>query len=229
MADNKPFRILLVDDDADILDLLKYNLEKEGFKVRALDDSQNTIPVATRFSPDLIILDIMMPHINGIELCAQLRKIERFAKTYIFFLTARSESDLQQAALNSGGDDYIEKITGLRALIYKANAVLNNSLTIRKWQPELNVAGMRINRNQQSVTYGRQRIRLSKPEFDLLYFLAQNPGKMISLESIIHNIWGSEIYMLDSSAEVYIDSLRKKIAPGTIQCLNDKTYRFVVS
>jgi two-component system alkaline phosphatase synthesis response regulator PhoP len=227
MSESHPFKILVVDDDADILDLLKYNLEKGGFKVKTLDKSQKAIAVATRFLPDLIILDIMMPQTNGIELCAQFRSIEQFAKTYIFFLTAKSESDFQQAALSSGGDDYIQKITGLRALMYKVNAVLKRSLTIRKRILEITIGEIVINRKLETVKYQGNKIRLSKPEFDLLFFLAQNPGKTISIENIIHNIWGSEIYMLDSSVEVYMDNLRKKISPLVIQRLQDKTYRFV--
>jgi two-component system, OmpR family, alkaline phosphatase synthesis response regulator PhoP len=105
MTDRKLLRILVVDDDGDILDLLKYNLEKEGFRIKTLANSDKTIAVAKAFSPDLIILDIMMPHPNGIELCRELRSMKRFENTYIFFLTARSERYYQQAALNTGGDD----------------------------------------------------------------------------------------------------------------------------
>src|SRR5688572_27533888 len=119
MGDKKPFKILLVDDDYDILDLLKYNLEKEGYKVKTLHDSTGAVHVAKKFSPDLIILDIMMPHPNGIEICKELRGIKRFEDTYIFFLTAKSESYYQQAALDTGGDDFIEKLIGLRALTNK--------------------------------------------------------------------------------------------------------------
>src|ERR1700755_3275700 len=119
MGDKKPFRVLVVDDDSDILDLLEYNLAKEGFKVKTLDDSSRAVSVAEEFLPDLVILDIMMPHPNGIEVCRTLRGMKRFADTYIFFLTAKSESYYHEAALDTGGDDYIEKIVGLRALTYK--------------------------------------------------------------------------------------------------------------
>lgn len=108
MAERKPFRVLLVDDDRDILELVAYNLDKEGFKVKAIEESWNAVKVAKDFSPDLIILDIMMPHPNGIEICKELRSLKRFENIYIFFLTAKSESYYQQAALDTGGDDYIE-------------------------------------------------------------------------------------------------------------------------
>src|SRR5690606_8365311 len=108
----KPFRVMVVDDDKDILDLLEYNLEKEGFKVKVLTDSSKAVKAAKDFEPDLIILDIMMPHPNGIEICRDLRSMKRFSDTYIFFLTAKSESYYQHAALNTGGDDFIEKVIG---------------------------------------------------------------------------------------------------------------------
>jgi len=109
---DKRYRVLVVDDDFDILDLLEYNLEKEGYKVKTLDDSHKAVNLAKNFSPDLIILDVMMPHPNGIELCREFRSLKQFQDTYIFFLTAKSEYYYQQAALDTGGDDYIEKIIG---------------------------------------------------------------------------------------------------------------------
>src|SRR5688572_2296301 len=136
MADNTS-RVLVVDDDPDILELLKYNLEKENFKVKTLNSSDRAIRVAEDFVPDLIILDIMMPHPNGIELCRMLRSLERFEKTYIFFLTSKSDLYAQQAVFETGADDYIEKITGLRALIYRINSVLKERFIIRKSVAEI--------------------------------------------------------------------------------------------
>src|SRR5690349_20814109 len=124
MGEQKPFRILIVDDDRDILELLEYNLEKEGFKVKSIDDSHVAIRVAREYNPDLIILDIMMPHPNGIEICRELRTMRQFENTYIFFLTAKSENYYLQAALDTGGDDYIEKVMGLRSLTFKVSTVL---------------------------------------------------------------------------------------------------------
>jgi two-component system, OmpR family, alkaline phosphatase synthesis response regulator PhoP len=228
MADRKLLRILVVDDDGDILDLLKYNLEKEGFKIKTLANSNKTIAVAKAFSPDLIILDIMMPHPNGIELCRELRSMKRFENTYIFFLTARSERYYQQAALNTGGDDYIEKVIGLRALTYKVSAVLKNNFIIRKSVPELSIGGLKINQRSGSVRYQDHQVFLSRPELELLFFFAQNSNKVISVDNLIHIIWGSEVYLLDSSVELYIDNLRKKIGLNIIQCVNANRYKFIV-
>src|SRR6187549_2007453 len=226
MRDKKPFRVLVVDDDRDILDLLEYNLEREGFKVKTLEDSTNAIEVAKDLCPDLIILDIMMPHPNGIEICRALRGMKQFGETYIFFLTAKSESYYQQAALDTGGDDYIEKVIGLRALTYKVSTVLKRKFIIRKSILELKIGAMRIFRKSNSVCIGEREVSLSKPEFELLFFFAQNPRKIISQENLLGNIWGSETYLFDHSIEVYIQSIRKKLDLDIIQHITNTQYRF---
>jgi len=225
MGDKKHLRVLVIDDDKDILDLLEYNLEKEGFKVKILDDSFRAIEVATDFLPDLIILDIMMPHPNGIEICRMLRGLKQFENTYIFFLTAKSEDYYHEAALDTGGDDYIEKVIGLRALTYKVSTVLKRRFVIRKSIAELKIGNLRINRKSNSVKIGDTEIRLSKPEFELLFFFAQNPRKFISEENLLHNIWGSEIYLFDTSIEVYIQNLKNKLGINLIHGTNDHKYR----
>lgn len=226
MGENKPFKVLLVDDDWDILELLEYNLEKEGFKVKTIEDSYQAVPVAKEFLPDLIILDIMMPHPNGIEICRELRSIKRFEDTYIFFLTAKSESYYQQAALDTGGDDFIEKVVGLRALTYKVKTVLKRRFVIRKSVAELKIGPLIINRRSGSVRIGDMDISLSKPEFELLFFFAQNPRKVISQENLLCNIWGSETYLFDTSIEVYIQNLKKKLGLNIIQRTADNRYKF---
>jgi two-component system alkaline phosphatase synthesis response regulator PhoP len=226
MHSSSASRILVVDDDGDILDLLKYNLEKEGFNVKTLDRSKSAVAVARNYCPHLIILDIMMPQLNGMELCSQLRSIERFEDVYIFFLTARSGNFFQQAALNTGGDDYIEKIMGLRALIYKVNSVLKNHFTIRKSVLELTVGNLSLYRSSQIVCLNGREIKLNNAEFELLFFFVQNANKNITIENIIHNIWGSEIYLFESSVEFYIENLKKKISPDVIESLGHDRYRF---
>jgi two-component system alkaline phosphatase synthesis response regulator PhoP len=222
----KSFRVLLVDDDLDILELLKYNLEREGYRVKTLADSNEAVSAAQHFNPDLIILDIMMPRPNGIEICRELRTIKRFAETYIFFLTAKSESYYQQAALDTGGDDYIEKVVGLRSLTYKVRTVLKRKFVIRKSVPELQVGNIYINRKASSVRVDDREIKLSKPEFELLFFLAQNPGKVISQENLLCNIWGSEIYLFDTSIDMYMQNLKAKLGFDIIRSFNGDRYRF---
>jgi two-component system alkaline phosphatase synthesis response regulator PhoP len=228
MGDKKPFRVLVVDDDKDILELLEYNLQKEGFQVMTLDESHEAVSTAKDFHPDLIILGIMMPHPNGIEVCRELRSMRRFEETYIFFLTAKSEAYYHQAALDTGGDDYIEKIIGLRALTYKVSTVLKRKFIIRKSVREIRIGNLKIRRKSNSVKVDDREIFLSKPEFELLFFFAQNPRKLIPLESLLHNIWGSEIYLFDSSIEVYIENLKNKIGREVIRQTGNHQYTFML-
>ena len=228
MGEKRSFRVLVVDDDRDILELLEYNLEKEGFKVMSLEDSWQAVRVAKEFMPDLVILDIMMPHPNGIEICKELRSLKRFEETYIFFLTAKSETYYRQAALDTGGDDFIEKVVGLRALTYKVKTVLKRRFVIRKSVPELKVGNMVISRKSSTVKIGDFEVALSKPEFELLFFFAQNPDKVISQENLLKNIWGSEIYLFDTSIEVYIQNLKAKLGLDLIRRTTDKRYRLAL-
>lgn len=225
----KKYRVLVVDDDYDILDLLEYNLEKEGYKVKTLDDSHQAIAQAKIFTPDLIILDVMMPRPNGIELCREFRSMKQFQDTHIFFLTAKSESYYQQAALDTGGDDYIEKVVGLRALTYKIGTVLRDNFIIRKSISELSIGNMVIKRKSQSVKIGSTEVSLSQPEFELLFFFAQNPRKDVTLENLLHNLWGSEIYLFETSIEVYIRNLANKIGLNLIHRTHGNQYRFDIS
>lgn len=226
MGKMKGFKILLVDDDTDILDLVKYNLEKEGYQVKAIDDSSMAVNAAVKFLPDLIILDIMMPHPNGIEICKELRQLKDFEHTYIFFLTAKSETYYHEAALDTGGDDYIEKVVGLRALTNKVSTVLKRSLTIRKSLPEVHVGGLTLNRKSNSITFRHRHMELNKPEFELLFFMAQNSGKIITRENLLGSIWGSEIYLSNATVDKYILDLQKKLGSNIIQTLPADRYRF---
>ena len=222
----KKYKILIVDDDKDILDLLQYNLEREGYQVKGETKSVNSVETAIAFEPDLIILDIMMPYVNGIEICRRLRSLDPFKGTYIFFLTAKSDMNLQIEALNTGGDDYIEKITGLRALSYKVSTVLKKKLVIRKSVRKIKLGDLTIDRNSSSVTYRGRRIELPKHEFELLYFFAQNPRKIITQDNLLHNIWGSDIYLFAKSVDTYVQNIGQKIGTGLISKVKDDRYRF---
>ncbi len=217
---------MVVDDDEDILDLLKYNLEKEGFKVKTVERSSKALRVAWEFCPDLIILDIMMPHPNGIELCRELRNNRRFDSTYIFFLTAKSETYYQQAAFNTGGDDYIEKMMGLRTLTIKIISVLRKRFVIRKSVGEVNAGSVTLHRQTMSATVSNLELFLSQPEFDLLFFFAQNSGRLISYSNLIQLIWGADTSMSGTTIDQFIDSVNKKAGKQLIQKLHDHQLRF---
>lgn len=171
----------------------------------------------------------MMPHPNGIELCKTLRSNPLFENTYVFFLTAKSEHYYHEAALDTGGDDYLEKVIGLRALTYKVVSVLKRNFVIRKRVPVLRIGNLVINRKTNTVSLvGSKEIKLSKPEFELLFFFAQNPTKSISLTNVLQNIWGSEIYLVDSSINVYIQNLHNKLGLEVIQRTSENFYRLAL-
>jgi two-component system, OmpR family, alkaline phosphatase synthesis response regulator PhoP len=227
MSANK--RVLLVDDDQDILDLLKYNLEKEGYEIKALATSEKTMETACKFLPDLIILDIMMPEINGVNLCRELRRLEDFKNTYIFFLTARSESYYQHAAYDTGGDDYIEKIIGLKSLTKKINSVLKEDFVIRKSVQEIHVKALSMNRKNFSVQFADKEINLTKAEFEFLFFFAQNSRRNIAISNVIQSLWGSETYLAVTNVEVYIHNLKRKFGFDIIHQINGSEYRLKAS
>ena len=222
---SKRHKILIVDDDKDILELLKYNLEREGYEVYVEKDSIKTLRRAQVVTPDLIILDIMMPELNGLQVCDQLRKVDAFKDTYIFFLTAKSQKYLQLQAFEMGGDDYIEKITGLRALSHKVNSVLTKDLVIRKSVREIKINALYLDRIRQVASFNGKEIQLSRYEFELLFFFAQNPRKEISRDNLLHNIWGSDVYLFAKSVDSYIHNICSKFGARLIDKVRDGSYK----
>lgn len=218
--------VLIVDDDEDILELLKYNLEREGFKVRALAKSYRTMRVAREFEPDLIILDIMMPNPNGIELCRKLRGQKRFEKTYIFFLTAASEDYMHEAAMGIGGDDYIEKMMGLRTLTFKVKSVLKNRFVIRRGVRDLEVGGITVHRKGCVVTVSGQDVPLSRNEFEMLFFMAQNSGRLISCDNLLRLIWGIDQGITESTVNQLVEGVNDKSGTLLIEKLPGHQFRF---
>jgi two-component system alkaline phosphatase synthesis response regulator PhoP len=227
MKSKKTSRVLIIDDDKSILMLLAYNLKKEGYKIKTLHDSREAVEVANKFSPDLIILDLMMPHINGIELCREFRKLPQFQNTYIFFLTAKSESYYQEAVFDTGGDDFIEKIMGIRTLTNKINGVLKKKLVIRKGLQEFKIGNLILKRKSREVLDGNRELTLSKPEFELIYFFAQNPNKDISNKFVLQNLWGTESYQSEVSIDTCLRKLIKKFGTDRFQ-VHDNYYRLVI-
>jgi two-component system, OmpR family, alkaline phosphatase synthesis response regulator PhoP len=222
---NRP-RVLVVDDDRDILELLAYNLEKDGYRVKVVEDSKKVIRAAKTFQPDLIVLDLMMPNPNGIELCRLLRGMKEFQHTYIFFLTAKSDAYYQQAALETGADDYIEKIMGLRSLTHKIKAVLKKNLIISKRQSDASFGDLTLKRKSLTAVFHDKEIKLSKPEFELLFFLAQNEGKGISEDNLVYYLWGSEIYLTSSTIGNYITGLQAKFSDKLIMRTDTGQYYY---
>jgi two-component system, OmpR family, alkaline phosphatase synthesis response regulator PhoP len=209
-------RILIVDDDEDILDLLRYNFFKEGYHVKTLSDSADAIAVASQFHPDLVILDLMMSPYNGIDICRMLRQSERFKNVYIFFLTAKSDDYYQHAVFNVGGDEFVEKIVGLKPLLSKVTSVLKENFVIKKRLMKLKVGGLELYRGVETVYNMGNKIILSKPEFEILFFMVQNAGKRISVSQLIQILWGSKTFMDELSVKKFIESVRRKLGQDII-------------
>lgn len=223
-----PVKILVVDDEPDILDFLKYNLVKEGFDVATASNGKDGIKEAKRFQPDLIILDIMMPKMDGVEVCRQLRNDPDFKRTIITFLTAREEDYSQIAALDVGGDDYITKPIRPRVFISRVRALLRR---YKRGGEEdmpnlLEVGDLIIDRDRVCVTKGDEVIELAKKEFELLHLLVSKPGKVFSREEIFNKVWGTDVIVGNRTIDVHIRKLREKIGGQYIKTIKGIGYKF---
>jgi two-component system alkaline phosphatase synthesis response regulator PhoP len=223
-----PVKILVVDDEPDILDFLKYNLVKEGYEVATASNGKDGIKEAERFRPDLIILDIMMPKMDGVEVCRQLRNNPIFERTIITFLTAREEDYSQIAALDVGGDDYITKPIRPRVFISRIKALLRR---YERGQEEdlpntMEVGDLIIDSDRVSVTKGDEVIELAKKEFELLHLLVSKPGKVFSREEIFNKVWGTDVIVGNRTIDVHIRKLREKIGDHYIKTIKGIGYKF---
>jgi two-component system alkaline phosphatase synthesis response regulator PhoP len=227
MVREEKFRILLVDDDKDLLDLLKYNFRKEGFHVKTVSKATRAISAAVAFLPDLIVLDVSMPDGSGIDICRKIRCIDALGSTSIFVLTARPAHTFREKVLEIGADDFIEKLSGLRVLTNKVNAVLKNNFVIKNGVPGLASNELVVDKKAQVVYLKDREMAVSGPEFQILFFLMQNPNKVISRKNLIKIIWGSEVYVHDSSVKNYIENLQQKIGTRFIETVGVGAYRFV--
>jgi two-component system alkaline phosphatase synthesis response regulator PhoP len=221
-------KILVVDDEPDILEFLQYNLEKEGFSVVTASDGEAGILMAERENPDLIILDIMMPKMDGVEVCRVLRSRPQFAQTVIAFLTAREEDFSQIAALETGGDDYITKPIRPRVFLSRIRALLRRSERNDKEVVEniTLIGDLAIDRDRILVQRGEEVIELAKKEFELLNLLVSKPGKVFSREEIFNKVWGTDVIVGNRTIDVHIRKLREKIGDHYIKTIKGIGYKF---
>lgn len=226
MAVKKTFKVLVVDDEPDILELLDYNLSKEGYVVKTAGEGRKGVEMAKQFVPDLILLDIMMPHQDGVETCRQLREISDLSHTFIIFLTARAEEYSEIAAFDVGADDYITKPIKPRALMSRINAVFRRDLKKKVETNNIVVGDLLIDRVSYTVKIKGVDVSLPKKEFELLYFLAQNPNKVFGRDDLLQNIWGSDVYVLARTVDVHIRKVREKIGEGYITTVKGVGYKF---
>lgn len=219
-------KVLVVDDEEPILELLKYNLEKNGYEVKTAQDGAKAVDIARKFIPDLVLLDIMMPKMDGVETCRQLRDLPELQKMFVVFLTARSEEYSEVAAFDIGADDYITKPIKPRALMSRISALFRRDSKKSSPSNIITIGDLTIDRTSYTISVKGKEINLPKKEFELLYFLAQNPNKVFSREDLLQNIWGTDVYVLARTVDVHIRKVREKIGEDYITTVKGVGYKF---
>ncbi|MGI4884675.1 MAG: response regulator [Janthinobacterium lividum] len=228
MSTAKPpvYKVLVVDDDPDIVELLEFNLKKEGYLTASAGDGRQALDVAAAFGPDIILLDVMMPHLDGIAACRLLREQPRFKDTYILFLTARAEEFSEVAAFDAGADDFIAKPIKPRALLSRLAALKRRDQDPHAAVEAIEINGLRIDRTGFAVYQGGRKITLPKKEFELLAFLAAAPHKVFNREELLQNIWGNDVFVLARTVDVHVRKVREKVGDHHIQTIKGVGYRF---
>ena len=220
-------KILIVDDEPDILELIEYNLKKEGYQVFLARNGQEAVTEAKRSLPDLIVLDIMMPKMDGIEACRIMRTMPEFKNTFMVFLTARSEEYSEIAGFNVGADDYIAKPIKPRALVSRINAILRRTAPAEDVvDNKLEIGDLTIDREAYLVYKKGEKIVLAKKEFELLYLLASKPGKVYTREVILKNIWEDSVVVTNRTIDVHIRKLREKLGDDIVATVKGVGYKF---
>ena len=219
-------KILIVDDDPDIIEILTYNLSNEGYNVKSAVNGIEAIKKAKKFIPDIILLDVMMPEMDGIEACSNLREIESLSKSMIIFLSARGEDFTQIAAFDAGADDYINKPVKPKILLKKISSISRRILSENNYTSNIIVGSLSIDRESYTVTLEKDEITLPRKEFELLYLLASKPGKVLTREEIMFKVWGSQVVVGDRTIDVHIRKLREKIGEKYIKTIKGVGYKF---
>ena len=221
------YKILLVDDEPDILEFLSYNIKKEGYLVFVAGNGKDAVAIARQEQPHLIILDVMMPGMDGIETCREIRNIEGLKKTMVTFLTARNEDYSQIAGFEVGADDYINKPIKPRVLLSRIAAILRR-YTVEDTSAgnKLIVGGLKIDREKYLVEKDGEELNLPKKEFELLALLASKPGKVFTREVILDTVWGDEVVVGDRTIDVHVRKLREKLGENFIKTVKGIGYKF---
>ena len=221
------YKVLVVDDEPDILDLIEYNLKNEGYEVTTAGDGETALRHAKDFKPDLVLLDIMMPKLDGVETCRRMRELPETKHACIVFLTARAEEYSEIAGFEAGADDYITKPIRPRVLMSRIKAVLRRGLDEGTEEVQvLKIGDLEIVRDEHLVYQAGRPITLPKKEFELLFFLASKPGKVFSREVLLEKIWGTDVYVVPRTIDVHIRKLREKLGEAYIQTIKGVGYKF---
>lgn len=227
-------KILLVDDEVDILEFISYNLEKEGYKVYTAQNGAEAIKVAEKTLPDLIILDVMMPEMDGIAACEEIRRIPALQNTIIAFLTARGEDYSQIAGFEAGADDYITKpirpkvlVSRVKALLKRTSSVGSTPVTVTESANTVTIGNLIIDKERYLIMKDGEEMILPRKEFELLSLLVSKPGKVFTREEIYYSVWGDNVVVGDRTIDVHIRKLREKIGNDQIKTLKGIGYKFI--
>ncbi|MCK9616934.1 MAG: response regulator transcription factor [Lentimicrobiaceae bacterium] len=224
--DNEQIKILLVDDEKDVLEFLGYNLKKEGFQVFTARNGMEAVKVAKTECPHLIILDVMMPEMDGMEACREIKQIPQLQNAVIIFLTARGEDYSQIAGFEAGADDYVTKPVKPRVLISRIQALLRRFKTETGSASSLQLKDMVIDKERFIVEKNGTEIILPKKEFELLMLLASKPNKVFTREEIFAKVWGNDVIVGDRTIDVHVRKIREKIGIDNIRTVKGVGYKY---
>jgi len=220
-------KILVVDDDQDIVEILRYNLSLNGYDVISAFNGKEAIKKAKLFIPDIILLDVMMPVMDGIEACSKIKIIPSLTNTIIIFLSARSEDFTQISAFDAGGDDYISKPVKPKILLKKIESIVKRQKSYKNQNLTIEFDNITINREEYKVVKDEKDIILPKKEFELFFLLALKPGKAFTRDEIMNKVWGSNVIVGDRTIDVHIRKLREKIGDSYFKTIKGVGYKFV--
>lgn len=218
--------ILIVDDEQDLLDLIEYNLKQHGFNVLKTENGRQGIELAQKHNPDLILLDIMMPHMDGLEVCEKLRNEESTSGIPVIFLTARGDEKTEIEGLDKGADDYITKPISTKKLMSRIKTVLRRFEKTEEETKKIEVHDLNIDKDRFIVTKGDEEYHLPRKEFELLYYLASRKGRVLSRDQLLNKVWGQNVYVIDRTVDVHVRKIREKIGDHYIETVKGVGYRF---
>lgn len=224
----KEIKILLVDDEQDILEIVGYNLAQEGYQIVTATNGKEAVLKAKKELPHLIIMDVMMPEMDGMEACEQIRKIPELSNVIVTFLTARSEDYSQVAGFEAGADDYIAKPIKPKVLVSKVKALLRRLKEEEAKSDVLTVGNIEVNREEYKIIQAGKEIVLPRKEFELFYLLASKPGKVFKREEILDKVWGNEVVVGGRTIDVHIRKLREKIGDDLFKTIKGVGYKLEV-
>ena len=228
MMNKRDVKILLVDDEPDILEIVGYNLKNEGYQVYTANNGLEALKSAKKITPNLILLDIMMPEMDGIETCEKIRAIKSLENTLIAFLTARNEDYSQVAGFDAGADDYITKPIKPKVLVSKVKSLLRRLKAESQEDSSVKIGDITINRDEYLIFKGDKKIFLPRKEFELFSLLTSKPGKVFKRDTILNRVWGNEVVVGGRTIDVHIRKLREKLGETHFKTVKGVGYKFVI-